>query len=186
MPLLILLFALLALMAVAVLALPFTIFTRYRAGTARRPARAWLATINVYVLAISGSLFLITAGITSLWVPRAFTYSATGLAAGCLLGLIGLRLSRWEVTPHSLHYTPNRWLVLSITVLVTARIAYGFWRAWNAWQTASDETSWLVASGAAGSMGAGAVVLGYYLAYWFGVRHRARRHQAVTRGSFRA
>lgn len=181
MPLLIILFVLLAMMAFAVLALPLTIFTRYRAGTARRPARGWLATMNVYALAVSGALFLITAGVTTLWVPRTLTYSAIGMASGCLLGLVGLRLSRWEVTPHSLHYTPNRWLVLSITVVVTARIAYGFWRAWHAWQSAPDETSWLVASGAAGSMGAGAVVVGYYLAYWLGVRQRARKHQALTR-----
>jgi hypothetical protein len=30
-------------------------------------------------------------------------------------------------------------------------------------------------SGVAGSMAAGAVVLGYYLVYWFGVRRRFKR-----------
>jgi hypothetical protein len=35
--------------------------------------------------------------------------------------------------------------------------------------------SWLTASGAAGSLGAGALVLGYYLTFWVGVRRRLRR-----------
>lgn len=38
--------------------------------------------------------------------------------------------------------------------------------------------SWFVAAGVAGSMAAGAVVLGYYLVYWIGVRRRYRRHVA--------
>ena len=38
--------------------------------------------------------------------------------------------------------------------------------------------SWFVAAGVAGSMAAGAVVLGYYLTYWIGVRRRYRRHAA--------
>jgi hypothetical protein len=35
--------------------------------------------------------------------------------------------------------------------------------------------AWVAASGAAASMSAGAVVLGYYLVYWAGVRRRLRR-----------
>ncbi len=38
--------------------------------------------------------------------------------------------------------------------------------------------SWFVAAGVAGAMAAGAVALGYYLAYWIGVRRRYRRHVA--------
>jgi hypothetical protein len=77
-----------------------------------------------------------------------------------------------------LHYTPNRWLVLAITLVVTARVLYGFWRAWESWRAGLSEGSWFVAAGVAGSMAAGAVVLGYYLVYWIGVRRRLRRVQA--------
>jgi hypothetical protein len=54
---------------------------------------------------------------------------------------------------------------------------YGLWRAWHAWHRASNETSWLAASGAAGSLAAGAVVLGYYLAYNAGVWRLSRKHR---------
>jgi hypothetical protein len=93
-----------------------------------------------------------------------------------VLGLVGLAVSRWEFSPGSLHYTPNRWLVLGITLVVTARLAFGFWRSWHAWRAAPDGMSWAAASGAAGSLAAGAIVLGYYLTYWIGVRRRLRRH----------
>ena len=156
--------------------LPLSLVQRYRAGTARRPARGWVATVNLVSVAISAFVFLLGAGITNLWVPDTLRYSAAGLLAGCLLGFLGLATSRWEATSSALHYTPNRWLVLAITLLVAARIGYGVWRGWHAWRVTPGGESWLAAAGLAGSLAAGAVVIGYYLAYWAGVRRRLRRH----------
>lgn len=157
--------------------MPLSIVLRYRAGTARRMARSWVATINIVAVACSAALFLVVAALTNFWVPRAFPYSLLGLAGGGVLGLLGLLLSRWEATPQALHYTPNRWLVLTITLVVSSRMFYGLWRAGHAWRSTPDDQSWLAASGAAGSLAAGAVVLGYYLAYSTGVWHRVRRHR---------
>jgi hypothetical protein len=158
-------------------AVPLTLVLRYRAGTARRMARGWVLAINVVALAISVALFLTVAATTSLWVPRAFTYTLFGLAGGGLLGLAGLWLSRWEMTGRHLHYTPSRALMLAIMLLVASRMGYGLWRAWHAWHSAADRSSWLAASGAAGSLAAGAVVLGYYLTYNAGVWRRLTRHR---------
>ena len=155
--------------------MPLSLVIRYRAGTARRQARGWVATLNSVGLAISTSLFLMGAGLTTIWVPRAFEYSILGLLGGIALGIVGLWASRWEHQPDALHYTPNRWLVLAVTLLVTARILYGFWRGWSSVR-AGDDTSFLAAFGIAGSLAAGAVVLGYYLSYWLGVRRRLTAH----------
>ncbi len=173
---LILAFAGLALIAL----LPVSLVLRYRMGTTRRPARGWIVTVNVLGIALSVGLFLAAAAATSAWVPYAFTYTVAGLAGGGLLGALGLSLSRWESTPRALYYTPNRWLVLAISLVVTARVVYGFWRAWNAWRAAGEAAYWIPAAGVAGSMGAGAVVLGYYLVYWFGVRQRWTRHRRMA------
>ena len=167
-----------ALVIAPIALMPLSLVLRYRAGTARRQARGWVAIVNVVLLALSTSLFLLGAGLTSIWVPHAFTYSVLGLLGGIALGIVGLWLSRWERGPGSLHYTPNRWLVLGVTLVVTARLLYGFWRGWNTWRH-TGETSWLAAFGIAGSMAAGAVVLGYYLSYWLGVRRRLQRHTAA-------
>jgi hypothetical protein len=169
-----LLLILLAILA-SVILIPITLVMRYRAGTARRRVRAWLATINAAGLAVSTAVFLTAAGLTNIWVPDAFAYACAGLVSGALLGVVGLALTRWERSPGVVFYTPNRWLVLAITLAVTGRLAYGFWRGWNAWQSLAGDTSWAAAAGVAGSLAAGAVILGYYFVYWLGVRRRAPR-----------
>ncbi len=161
--------------------IPVSLVMRYRAGTIKRPARRWVATVNIVMLGLSAVLFLAGAAITNVWVPQALAYALTGLATGGVLGVIGLWLSRWETTPQSLYYTPNRWLILALTLVVTSRVLYGFWRGWQAWRSTPDDGSWLAAAGAAGSLAAGAVVVGYYLAYSMGVRRRASRHTRVPR-----
>ena len=173
--------ALLLLVALVVLAsvalLPVSLVQRYRLGTARRPARGWVISINLAAIGISIGLFLLSSAITSAWVPQAFAYTLAGLAVGSLLGLVGLALTRWETTRPALYYTPNRWLILAITLLVTARVLFGFWRSWQAWRAGLEYTSWIAASGVAGSLAAGAIVLGYYFMYWLGVRRRLKRHR---------
>lgn len=173
MPLIPILAALLV-VAALVLSMPLLLVLRYRAGTMRRRGRRWAATLNLVSFLLSAALFLWVAAITNLWIPQALNYSLVGLTGGCLLGLLGLTLTRWEKTPQALHYTPNRWLVLLITLAVTARLLYGLWRVWHAWRTTGHDTSWLGAAGIAGSLSVGAVVLGYYLIYSAGVRWRLR------------
>jgi hypothetical protein len=159
----------------AVMLMPLALVQRYRTGTARRLARGWVATINVVGIGLSTATFLAGAAVTSIWVPETLTHTLAGLAAGCLLGLAGLAATRWEATPRALYYTPNRLLVLGVTLVVAARVSYGFWRAWHSWRLGLEEGAWLVASGAAGSLAAGALVLGYYFTFWTGVRRKIVR-----------
>ena len=160
----------------AVIALiPFSLIQRFRHGTMRRRALGWVIGLNFAGTLISVLLFLPGAAITTRWVPGTLTYTAAGLAVGCVLGAIGLALTRWEIVAERLYFTPNRWLVLGITLVVTLRVFYGFYRSYQAWQATLDRMAWVAASGVATSMSAGAVVLGYYLIYWFGVRRRLRR-----------
>ena len=181
MPLLFVALVLLLLLAFFLLAIPLSLILRYRAGRARRLARRWVATTNLVSLVISIGLFLTGAALTSFWVPRALAYCALGLLVGGALGLIGLLATRWEPTPTGLWYTPNRWLVLFVTLVVTARIGYGFWRAWHAWYQGAGGASWLDAFGVAESMAAGALVLGYYAVYFWGLRRRVSRSPSVSR-----
>jgi hypothetical protein len=174
MPLLLLPLALIALFIVIAIGVPFSIIRRYRAGTARRRARLWMAVVNSFSIGLSTVLYLVTAAVSSIWVRGAFSYSVVGLGAGLVIGIIGLRLTRWEATSQSLHYIPNRWLVLALTVGISVRLAFGFWRMWHAWQASPTDHSWLAESGVAGSLATGAVMLGYYLTYWFGIWMRVR------------
>ena len=178
MPLLVLLVVFVLVILTLIALMPLSLVQRYRVGTARRRARGLIASLNLTGLAMSAALFLATAALTNLWVPDALLYTAGGLAVGGVLGWLGLRLTRWEFGLDALHYTPNRPLVLGLTLVVTARLLYGVWRAMHTWRAGKEGLSWLATAGVAGSMGAGALVLGYYLVYWIGLRRRLRRHGA--------
>ena len=186
MPIVLALVLMIAMVAFMIVMIPLSLIFRFRAGTSRRPARGWVISLNLYAALLSTTLFLIGAAISNAWIPDAFSYSAMGLLAGFLAGALGLALTRWEPAPHSFHFTPSRLLILSITLLVMARLGYGFVRAWRAWQATPDTVSWIAQSGAAGSMAAGAVVIGYYLFYWAGVRRRFAKHRAMTARGLRA
>ena len=169
------LFAALLLVLALILAMPLLLFLRYRAGTVRRRAYGWVAVLNLVTIVLSAGIFLYVAAITSFWVPDAFRYSVFGLLGGCLFGLLGLALTRWEQTPRALHYTPNRWLILIITLAVSARLLYGIWRIWHGWRTAGSDASWIETVGVAGSLALGAIMLGYYVAYSAGLWWRLRQ-----------
>jgi hypothetical protein len=179
-PLLIIPAVLIFLLLFTLVMLPLSIVMRFRTSSTRRRAWGWMVTLNLFAACLSSAMLLGTAAVSNRWVPNAFRYALIGSACGFALGFIGLALSRWETSPQGVHYTPNRWLILLITTVVTARILYGFWRAWHSFQTTADGESWLAASGAAGSMGAGAAVLGYYVIYWAGLQRRVRRHRTLT------
>jgi hypothetical protein len=61
-----------------------------------------------------------------LFVALARPQAALALLAGCAvgigLGLWGLRLTRFEATPQGLFYTPNRYLGLTLSLLLVARL----------------------------------------------------------------
>ena len=170
MPLLLL--ALLLIPLLFIVMIPVSLVLRIRHGTMRRQARRWVATTNTIAFMFSTALFLIGALITSRWVPDVLRYALGGLGVGAALGLIGFALTRWESSGGLIYFTPNRWLVLTVTTVVAVRIFYGVWRVWAAWRAGMEQIAAVAGSGVAMSLAAGAVVLGYYLIYWTAVRRR--------------
>lgn len=147
---------------------------RYRAGTARRQGRSWVATVNVWSTAFGAGFFLLSTGFIAIWIQHAFSYAVAGMFCGAVLGLCGLALTRWEANKDTFHYTPNRWLALIIVFALIARLGYGWWRGFHALD--GQPHPWLTGSGAALSIAVAAGVIGYYLVYAFGVRRRLSRH----------
>ena len=174
MPLL-LLVVLLPLVLIALM--PLILIQRYRVGTARRMARPWMATFNVVLTLFSAICFLVGAGVTSVWVPNALTGAAAGVILGAGLGLVGLLLTRWEPTAAALHYTPNRWPVLVVTFVISARVLYGLWRSWTVAEAGVYGAPLVLAFGIPESLAAGGTVIGYYFAYGLGVRRRTLKWQ---------
>jgi hypothetical protein len=177
-----LIFILLAFAGIVLLSLAL----RYRAGTARRQARPWVVSLNVWLTGFSLVFFLSFILLLSFWVPSAFRFAAIGMGCGAILGLLGLALTRWEGRPNGLFYTPNRWLAVVITFAIATRFIYGWWRATHSGDSAPGEQHWLsTASAMQLSVAIAAGLVAYYLIYSIGVclqlaRHNRRLESAVT------
>jgi hypothetical protein len=168
-------FVLLAMGGVVLLSLAL----RYRAGTARRQARRWIANLNVWMTSLSAVFFLSFAFLISFWLGTAFRFALIGMCFGALLGLLGLAMTRWESQPEGLSYTPSRWLAILVTLAIAARFVYGWWRATHSGSSASGDQHWLLtASGTELSLAFAAGLIGYYLVYSIGVRLQITRHEA--------
>jgi len=171
-----LLFVLLAFAGVILLSLAL----RYRAGTARRQGRRWVATMNVWMTSFSAALFVCFTFLLSFWLGPTLRFALIGMAVGAALGLFGLILTRWESHPEGFFYTPSRWLALLVMLAIAARLTYGWWHTMH--RSAPSDQHWLwSASGTQLSVGVAAGLIGYYLVYAIGVliriaRHEKRRH----------
>jgi hypothetical protein len=167
-----LLFVLLAFAGLILLSLAL----RYRAGTARRQGRRWLATVNVWVTTFSAALFLCFTFLISFWLGPTLRFGLAGMAVGGVLGLLGLILTHWESHPDGFFYTPSRWLALLLILAIAARVIYGWWHTMH--HSSSGNQHWLTsASGTQLSVAVGAGLIGYYLVYALGVRIRIARHE---------
>lgn len=179
MPLLLLIPLLLAgIAALWALLLPIALVQRYRRGRARRRAVGWAVAVNAWLLAGSALLFITSAWVLGHWINDALGHAATGLLAGVVVGIVGLWMTRFETGADGVYYTPNQWLVLAVTVLVAARIAFGLWRGWQLWHSGAGSVAWLDQQ--AGLLAVGGLLLGYYLAYTWGLRRRLVRAAVVS------
>jgi len=169
-----LVFVLFALAGVVLLSLAL----RYRAGTARRQARRWVASLNVWATSLSVVFFLSFTLLLSFWIASAIRYALMGLGVGGILGLLGLALTLWESRPEGFFYTPSRWLAFIIVFAIAARVVYGWWRATHAGSSAPADQHWFnSASGTQLSLAIAAGLIGYYLVYSIGVRLRLARYE---------
>ena len=83
------------------------------------PTRPWF-TVLLFPLVLLLVLF------TGLAHPMTTAAMAAGVAVGIVLGLYGTRLTRFEVTPAGLFYTPNAHLGIALSVLLVLRLGYRF------------------------------------------------------------
>lgn len=178
MPLLLLLpLLILAIVAIWALLLPITLIQRYRFGRKRRRVQGWVVSSNAWLVLVSVAAFFIGAWTASRWLADAPAMAGAGFAAGILLGLLNLLISRSEVEAGRFYITPNALLVLTLTLLVAARILLGFWQLYEhgfQWHPAARvDEPWLLRPGSLFAFGG--LLLGHYFAWCWGLRAKYRR-----------
>ena len=98
------------------------VYSRIRRVIGRQRLSAVRPWITVVVFPLIAVLVLLTS----------FVHPMTGLAllagavAGIGLGIYGTRLTRFEVTPAGLFYTPNAHLGIALSLLLVLRLGYRF------------------------------------------------------------
>jgi hypothetical protein len=98
------------------------LYMRLRRSVGRqqlRQVRPWF-TVTLFPLLIA----FFTA--FSIGKPLSLLALLGGAALGVGLGIYGLRLTRFEVTPEGLYYTPSAHIGIALSLLLVARIAYRF------------------------------------------------------------
>jgi len=152
------------------------LYARMRRNFGRQPIqpkRMWTRVAIFSVIA----LLVATQGLLD---PRLAVGLTAGLVGGVALGIVALKLTRFEIDGQNDCYFPNPWIGMALTALFLGRLLYRF-------MVLYPEMS----HGAAGGFGAYqrspltmailGLLLGYYIAYYAGllIHHRRVRGTAT-------
>lgn len=175
MPIVLVLLFVFLLLALWVVLLPLSLWQRYRYGRSRRMARGWLLAFNAWSLLVSVAIFVAVSAFGLFWWPDSLLGAGAGLAAGVVLGLIGVWLTRWEVAPQGVFYQPNAWLSLLLVAIVAGRIVMSMVQMVQYWRSESEPATHTLLSGHGSLLAVAGLLLGYYLVYAWCVKWRAAR-----------
>ncbi|HEX3729614.1 MAG TPA: hypothetical protein VHV47_07400 [Opitutaceae bacterium] len=96
------------------------LYSRVRRNVGEQPYRQ--RRVIFYVVFFGGATVL--AGAACVFLPRVTPGWAAGLILGGALGWVGLRLTRFEVRPEGLFYTPNPHIGVALSLIFAGRLAY--------------------------------------------------------------
>jgi hypothetical protein len=100
----------------------WSIYRRVRRNIGRQKLHPRRAITSIIILS---AVSVVIVG-TSLQSTHLLLGFGGGLVPGALLGLVGLRLTRFETTAEGHFYTPNTHIGVALSLLLVGRIAYRF------------------------------------------------------------
>jgi hypothetical protein len=126
-------------------------------------------------LAVRTAIFFLLTGLVTFFAatfPTSLEAELGGLLGGAVLALLGLKLTRFEMTAEGNFYTPNALLGIALTLLFIGRIAYRFTML-LVFPPATTGTPQLFQSPL--TLAIFGVTAGYYIAYTLGLLVRGRK-----------
>lgn len=133
-------------------------------------------------------LFTLIAALAAVSVARDVDMLGTllaGIACGAVLGYIGLKHTKFEVTPDARFYTPHAYIGLVVTALFLGRIVYRFLGVYNGVTPPAAAGQSLAASYQHSplTLAIFGILVGYYVLYYVGVLQRTRPPASLGQGS---
>jgi hypothetical protein len=156
----------------------FVLYRRFRRLFGRQALQPARLKMRVVVLALVTGLF----ALRGLHSPNIAAAGLGGFAFGFALAYLGIRLTRFEVTPAGIFYTPSGYIGIALSVLLLSRLVYRFFLLYPSMEAAKAETGNPFAAYQSSPLTVAlfGIVIGYYMAYCVGllVRGATLRDQA--------
>jgi hypothetical protein len=149
------------------------ILRRVRRTFGRQPVHFGRIWLRIGMLTLVGGLVSATSVARSAEALEALT---AGLACGAALAYVGLRHTKFEVTPEGRFYTPHTYIGLAVTALFLGRLLYRFFYLFygaNAVIGANQNFAVAYQRNPL-TLGIFAVLVGYYVLFYAGVLLRTR------------
>ena len=142
------------------------IYRRTRRSIGKQKLRPRRIIFSLVLLGVS-TLCIILVGLLNPYIYLGF---GAGIAGGVALGLVGLRLTKFETTEEGHFYTPDTRIGMAISLVLTGRIIYRF--------SGLTNTNAAIAAGHPQSPGSqltpltffiAGLTVGYYMVYYIGL-----------------
>jgi hypothetical protein len=100
----------------------YRLYRRFRSNFGQQPIQTNRMIVRIVLFSVLGTIFLVAA----VSAPTALAPALGGLALGATVGVVGLRLTRFDIGPDGNFYTPNAYIGATVTALLVARLVYRF------------------------------------------------------------
>jgi len=155
----------------------WALYRRMRRSFGRQRVRDTMMWIRV------GIFTLITALVVFSIARNIDVLSAllAGIVCGAALGYIGLRYTKFEITPQGRFYTPHAYIGLVVTALFVGRVLYRFLGTYNGTMPPASAGQDLAATyqHSPFTLAVLGALVGYYVLYYLGVLVRTRPPAAL-------
>jgi hypothetical protein len=160
----------------------FLLYRRFRRLFGRQALQPGRLKARVVALAIVALLFALS-GLRS---PNFTAAVLGGTALGAALAYFGIRLTRFEVTPAGIFYTPSGYIGIVLAALLLSRLAYRFVVLYPTFEASKAETGnpFAMYQSSPLTVALLGIVIGYYMTYCIGLLMRGAelRGQAPQMG----
>jgi hypothetical protein len=146
---------------------------RIRHNTGRHLVRPGRMTFRIVLFSL---ITILLAGVSH-HQTRSMLGLAGGLAAGALVGLFGVHLTRFETTGEGTFFLPNTYLGIAVSFLLVARLMYRVTLLYAvANETENKEPAFVLTPFTLFTFG---LLAGYYITYYLGIFIRSDRHNVA-------